>query len=108
MVSIKDVAETAGVSTATVSRVLSNGQHVRPEVRDLVLAAVEKLGYRPNLVARSLRSQRSNTIGLVVADIGSRCVTSLSRAGEDPPYEQAFSVLLSNPDENPEKETIYL
>ncbi len=50
MVSIKDVAEAAGVSTATVSRVLSNGLHVRPEVRGRVMAAVERLGYRPNLV----------------------------------------------------------
>ena len=55
MVSIKEVAEAAGVSTATVSRVLSNGLHVRPEVRARVMAAVERLGYRPNLVARSLR-----------------------------------------------------
>ncbi len=108
MVSIKDVAETAGVSTATVSRVLSNGQHVRPEVRERVLAAVEKLGYRPNLVARSLRSQHSNTIGLIVSDIRNPFFTSLSRAVEDAAYEQGFSVLLCNTDENPEKETIYL
>ncbi len=69
MASIKDVAEAAGVSTATVSRVLSNGLHVRPEVRERVMATVERLGYRPNLVARSLRSQRSSTIGLIVSDI---------------------------------------
>lgn len=108
MVSIKDVAGEAGVSTATVSRVLSNGQHVRPEVRERVLAAVEKLGYRPNLVARSLRSQHSNTIGLIVSDIRNPFFTSLSRAVEDAAYEQGFSVLLCNTDENPEKEKIYL
>src|SRR5712691_5258021 len=108
MVSIKDVAEAAGVSTATVSRVLSNGLHVRPEVRMRVLAAVERLGYRPNLVARSLRSQQSTTIGLIVSDIGNPFFTSLSRAVEDSAYEQGFSVLLCNTDEYPEKEAIYL
>ena len=108
MVSIKDVAEAAGVSTATVSRVLANGLHVRPEVRERVLAEVERLGYRPNLVARSLRSQHSNTIGLIVSDIRNPFFTSISRAVEDTAYEQGFSIFLCNTDENPEKETIYL
>jgi LacI family fructose operon transcriptional repressor len=108
MVSIKDVAKAAGVSTATVSRVLSNGNHVRPEVRKKVMEAVERLGYRPNLVARSLRSQQSNTIGLIVSDIRNPFFTSLSRAVEDTAYEQGYTVFLCNTDENPEKETIYL
>src|SRR5690348_15071327 len=108
MPSIKDVAEAAGVSTATVSRVLSNGLHVRPEVRERVMAAVERLGYRPNLVARSLRSQQSNTIGLIVSDIRNPFFTSISRAVEDTAYEQGFSIILCNTDENPEKEAIYL
>jgi LacI family transcriptional regulator, fructose operon transcriptional repressor len=108
MASIKDVAEAAGVSTATVSRVLSNGLHVRPEVRERVMATVERLGYRPNLVARSLRSQQSSTIGLIVSDISNTFFTAISRAVEDTAYEQGFSVLLCNTDENPEKEAIYL
>ena len=108
MVSIKDVAEAAGVSTATVSRVLSNGLHVRPEVRERVMAAVERLGYRPNLVARNLRSQQSTTIGLIVSDICNPFFTSISRAVEDTAYEQGFSVLLCNTDELPEKEAMYL
>ncbi len=108
MASIKDVAEAAGVSTATVSRVLSNGLHVRPEVRERVMATVERLGYRPNLVARSLRSQQSNTIGLIVSDISNPFFTAISRAVEDTAYDQGFSVLLCNTDENPEKEAIYL
>jgi LacI family transcriptional regulator, fructose operon transcriptional repressor len=108
MVSIKDVAEAAGVSTATVSRVLSNGLHVRQEVRDRVMETVERMGYRPNLVARSLRSQQSNTIGLIVSDIRNPFFTSISRAVEDTAYEQGVSVFLCNTDENPEKETMYL
>ncbi|GCE23414.1 LacI family DNA-binding transcriptional regulator [Dictyobacter kobayashii] len=108
MASIKEVAEAAGVSTATVSRVLSNGQHVRPEVRQRVMAAVEKLQYRPNLVARSLRSQQSNTIGLIVSDIRNPFFTSISRAVEDLAYAQGFTVLLCNTDEDANKEAIYL
>src|SRR5436853_718148 len=108
MVSIKEVAEAAGVSTATVSRVLSNGLHVRPEMRARVMEAVEQLGYRPNLLARSLRSQQSNTLGLIVSDIRNPFFTSISRAVEDVAYEQGFSVFLCNTDENPEKEAIYL
>lgn len=108
MASIKDVARAAGVSTATVSRVLSNGAHVRPEVRKRVMEAVEQLAYRPNLLARSLRSQQSNTIGLIVSDIRNPFFTSMSRAVEDTAYEQGFSLVLCNTDENPEKEAIYL
>lgn len=108
MASIKDVAKVAGVSTATVSRVLSNGIHVRPEVRERVMNAIAQLDYRPNLLARSLRSQHSNTIGLIVSDIRNPFFTSISRAVEDMAYEQGYSLLLCNTDENPEKETIYL
>jgi LacI family fructose operon transcriptional repressor len=108
MASIKDVAEAAGVSTATVSRVLSNGLHVRPHVRERVMAAVEQLRYRPNLVARSLRSQHTTTIGLIVSDIRNPFFSSISRAVEDTAHEQGYSVLLCNTDENPEKEAIYL
>jgi LacI family fructose operon transcriptional repressor len=108
MASIKDVAKAAGVSTATVSRVLSNGLHVRSEVRERVMKAVDQLGYRPNLLARSLRSQQSNAIGLIVSDIRNPFFTSISRSVEDIAYEQGFRVVLCNTDENPEKETIYL
>jgi LacI family transcriptional regulator, fructose operon transcriptional repressor len=108
MASIKDVAKAAGVSTATVSRVLSNGLHVRPEVRERVMEAVDQLAYRPNLLARSLRSQQSNTIGLIVSDIRNPFFTSMSRAVEDTAYEQGFSLVLCNTDEDPEKEAIYL
>jgi LacI family transcriptional regulator, fructose operon transcriptional repressor len=108
MASIKDVAKAAGVSTATVSRVLSNGDHVRPEVRERVMAAVEDLAYRPNRLARSLRSQQTTTIGLIVSDIRNPFFTSISRAVEDTAYEQGYSLFLCNTDENPEKEIIYL
>ncbi len=108
MATIKDVAEAAGVSIATVSRVLSNRSNVRPELRERVLEVVKELSYRPNLVARNLRSQQSKTLGLIVSDIRNPFFTSISRAVEDAAYEQGYSVLLCNADESPEKETLYL
>jgi LacI family fructose operon transcriptional repressor len=108
MVKIKDVAAAAGVSTATVSRVLSDHPHVRSEVRDRVLAAVAELEYRPNLLARSLRTQQTNTIGLILSDIRNPFFAGISRAVEDIASEHGMTLILCNTDENPEREALYL
>ncbi len=108
MVSIKDVAIAAGVSTATVSRVLADKPYVRGEVRNRVMAVVKELNYSPNRVARNLRSRKSNVIGLIVSDIENPFFQQISRAVEDVAYEQGYSVMLCNNDENPEKEILYL
>lgn len=108
MASIKDVAARAGVSTATVSRVMANKSHIRPEIRDRVLAVVEELNYRPNRVARSLRVQRSSAIALIVSDIRNPFFTAVSRAVEDVAYQHGLSVMLCNTDEDPQKEALYL
>ncbi len=108
MASIKDVAKTAGVSTATVSRVLANHSRIKEETRQRVREAVEQLNYRPNLIARSLRVQKSARIGLVVSDIRNPFFTAIGRAVEDSAYEQGYSILMCNTDENPEKEELYL
>ncbi len=108
MASIKEVAEAAGVSTATVSRVLTNSPHVRPELRERVLNVVQQLEYRPNLIARSLRSQQTMTIGLIVSDIRNPFFTAISRDVEDTAYEQGYSIILCNTDEDQQKEVIYL
>jgi len=108
MPSIKDVAKIAGVSTATVSRVLANQSRVKEDTRKVVLDAIEQLNYRPNLIARSLRIQKSAKIGLVVSDIRNPFFTAIGRAVEDAAYEQGYSVLMCNTDENPEKEEMYL
>jgi LacI family transcriptional regulator, fructose operon transcriptional repressor len=108
MVNIKDVAEAAGVSTATVSRVLADKPHVRSKVRDRVLAVIEELKFRPNRVARSLRAQKTNIIGLIVSDIQNPFFTLISRAVEDAAYAQGMSLFLCNADENPEKESMYV
>ena len=108
MSSIKDVAKAAGVSTATVSRVLANNASIKAETRRRVLEAVARLNYRPNLIARSLRAQKSARIGLVVSDIRNPFFTAIGRAVEDAAYERGYSVLMCNTDENPEKEELYI
>lgn len=108
MASIKDVAKAAKVSTATVSRVLANKSRVNAETRKRVSEAIERLNYRPNLIARSLRAQKSAKIGLVVSDIRNPFFTAIGRAVEDAAYERGYSVLMCNTDENPEKEKLYL
>ncbi len=70
MATIKDVAEKAGVSAATVSYVLNDSHKVRPATERRVLSAVKELGYRPNTAARSLVVGRSSIMGLVVPEIG--------------------------------------
>ncbi len=69
MITIRDVARQAGVSVATVSRVLNNSSAVTAETRDVVLQAVDALGYRPNANAQALATQVSDTIGVVVMDV---------------------------------------
>lgn len=108
MTSIKDVAQRAGVSSATVSRVLADKPHVRPELRERVWQAVDELGYQPSRVARSLRSQQSQIIGLIISDIQNPFFTSIVRAVEDAAYERGFSIFLCNSDEDPDKERMYL
>jgi DNA-binding LacI/PurR family transcriptional regulator len=107
-VGIKNVAQAAGVSNATVSRVLANKPYVREEVRQRVLAVVKELGYQPSRVARSLRFQRSRLIGLIISDIQNPFFTSLVRAVEDVAHEHQYTVVLCNSDEDIEKEKLYI
>lgn len=104
MVKIKDVADAAGVSTATVSRVLTDKPHVRPEVKKRVMKVVQELDYRPNRVAQNLRSSTSKIIALIVSDIENPFFQRVSRAVDDAAYEQGYSVMLCNTDENADKE----
>jgi LacI family transcriptional regulator len=108
MATMKDVAREAGVSSATVSRVLNDDNLVTDGVRERVLAAVSELGYRPNRIARSLRRQTSETIGVVVSDIENPHFTRAVRAIEDAAYSRGYRVILCNTDETPEKQRAYL
>ena len=108
MVTIKDVAKRAGVSTATVSRVLNDDQRVSPDYREAVLEAVSELGYRRDRIARNLRVRRSQIIGLIISDIQNPFFTMVVRGVEDLAYENDYTVLLCNSDEDPTKERLYL
>lgn len=108
MATIKQVAELARVSPATVSRVLNGDERVSPVSREDVLRAVATLGYRPNTIARSLRRQQSETIGVVVSDIENPHFTRAVRAIEDAAYRRGYRVVLCNTDETAEKQRAYL
>jgi LacI family transcriptional regulator len=102
MTSIKDVASRAGVSVATVSRVLNDHPSVRQDTRDRVLAAVAELGYRPNALARSLRTDQTRTLGLVISDVLNPFFTELARSVEDEARALGYSVIIGNADEQPD------
>lgn len=104
MASIKDVASRAGVSVATVSRVLNDHPAVRPDTRTRVLEAVAELGYRPNGVARSLRTDQTRTLGLVISDVLNPFFTELARSVEDEARALGYSVIIGNADERPEQQ----
>lgn len=108
MTNIKDVAREAGVSVATVSRVFSGSQPVSDGARERVREVALRLGYRPNAVARSLRMEQTNTLGLVIPSIANPFFTAIARAVEDAAWGEGYSLILGNTDENPEKEARYL
>ncbi|MCS7462251.1 LacI family transcriptional regulator [Paenibacillus doosanensis] len=108
MASIKDVAKMAGVSVATVSRVLNDKGYVGQHSREKVEKAIKELNYKPNEIARSLFKKHSNTIGLIVPDIMNPYFPELARAVEDTASKLGYNVILCNSDENKEKEQAYL
>jgi LacI family transcriptional regulator len=101
---IRDVASRAGVSTATVSRVLSGAARGRPATARRVLAAARDLEYRPSGIARSLKRHRTHTLGLIITDIQNPFYPELVRAVEDAARAVDHSVLLVNGAEDPERE----
>lgn len=105
---LADVARRAGVSTASVSRVLADKPHVSATIRQRVLTAVDELNFRPSRLARSLRVQRSHVLGLIISDIQNPFFIALIRAIEDIAYQHQYSLVLCNADEDPVKEALYL
>lgn len=103
-VNIADVARAAGVSAQTVSRALNNKGEIRPETRDGILAVVERLGYRPNTLARGLVTQKTSTLGLVVPDIANPFFSEVTRGAEETAHRAGYSLLLCNTREDPARE----
>ncbi|SDD37989.1 LacI family transcriptional regulator [Terribacillus halophilus] len=103
-VTIYDVAREANVSMATVSRVVNGNPNVKPATRKKVLSTIEALGYRPNAVARGLASKRTTTVGAIIPDISSIFFSELARGIEDIATMYKYNMILSNSDQNPDKE----
>jgi len=93
---MRDVARRAGVGASSVSRVLAGHPDVSDRMRETVMAAVEELGYRPDLLARGLRSGRTGTVGFVVADIANPMVAQTVTGAERRLREAGYSMLLTN------------
>jgi len=102
--SIYDVARESGVSVFTVSAVVNNKSHVGKGLRERVEAAIRKLNYRPNLIARSLANQRTHTIGMIVPDIGNPFFPLVVRGAEDAAQKHGYNLLLCNSDDSLDKE----
>lgn len=103
-ITIYDVAREANVSMATVSRVVNGNPNVKPTTRKKVLNTIESLGYRPNAVARGLASKRTTTVGAIIPDISSIFFAELARGIEDIATMYKYNMILSNSDQNKEKE----
>src|SRR5689334_25101566 len=105
---IADVAAKAGVSTATVSRVLAGVGRARPETRTRVLDAARELDYRPSEIARSLKRRSTQTLGLIITDIENPYFPQLVRSVEDASRDLGYTVLLCNAAEDPDREAASL
>jgi len=102
--SISDVARESGVSIFTVSAVVNNKTHVGKALRERVEAAIQKLNYRPNLIARSMIKQKTQTIGMIVPDIANPFFPMVVRGAEDAALKQGYNLLLCNSDDSLAKE----
>jgi len=93
---MKDVADRAGVAMSSVSRVLSNHPDVSDRMREKVLAAVDELGYEPDVLAQSLRTGATRTIGVVVADISNQLFAEISHGAEVVLRDRGYSTFVAN------------
>jgi LacI family transcriptional regulator len=104
MPTIKDVAELAGVSVGTVSHVIAGGARVSEATRARVEEAIRRLGYRPNPIARSLKSRRSRMIGMVISDITNPFFSEVVRGAEDAVLQRGYFLATYNTDDELERE----
>lgn len=103
-VTIYDVAREAGVSMATVSRVVNGNPNVKPTTRQKVFDVIDELDYRPNAVARGLASKKTTTVGVIIPDVTNLYFSSLARGIDDIATMYKYNIVLANSDENAKKE----
>ncbi|NJN93745.1 MAG: LacI family transcriptional regulator [Anaerolineales bacterium] len=107
-VNIRDVADRAGVSTATVSHVINQTRFVSDETRRRVLEAVDALNYHPSTIARGLATKTTQSIGLIISDITNPFFTAVARGVEDEFNQHGYHTIFCNTDEDPAREDEYL
>ena len=107
-VTLRDVARLAGVAPSTASRALDPGRSASDHVRERVQAAADQLGYRGNVFARSLRTNRSGLLGLLIPDVRNPFFTSLAYEAEKAAAAAGFSMTMGNADENASSQERYL
>ncbi len=108
MSTIRDVAKRAGVAPITVSRVINDSNYVSQATRERVEAAIEELGYVPNMLGPSLRFKQTMTLALVLTDITNPFWTTVARGVEDIAQANGYSTILCNTDESETKQEQYL
>ena len=107
-ITIQDISRRARVSPSTVSRVLTGSATVSQEKRAAVEEAIQSLNYKPSLIARSLRTNKTFSLGLLVNDITNPFYSNLARGVEEEALDQGYSLILCNINEDPERELHYL
>ena len=105
---IKDVAKKANVSIATVSRVINNVPLVNEETKDRVLQAIKETGYRPNAIARSLKLQKTETVGVVIHDITIPYYAQMARGVQDISMQSWYNAIICNSDADSKKEEEFM
>src|SRR5204863_4123165 len=99
---MREVAQAAGVAMSSVSRVLSDHPDVSPSMRERVFAAVEQLGYKPDLLAESLRRRETRSVGFVVSDVSNQLFAEIVKGAETALREAGYSMLLTNSENDPD------
>lgn len=103
-VTIKDVAKLADVSTATVSRVINSDPRISAATRDRVLGVIEKLNYKVNSIARSLKSNRTCTVGFLTPEIANDFFMTVAQGVENSLRERGYNLIICNSNESPDEE----
>lgn len=105
-VTIKDIAKALNLSTSTVSRALRGSYEISPETKKLVLEYAEKINYRPNPIALSLKERRSRSIGVVVSEIANNFFSQAINGIESIAYNRGYHVIITQTHESQEREAV--
>jgi LacI family transcriptional regulator len=106
--SMREVADRAGVGMSSVSRVLSGHPDVSPKMRERVMAVVSELGYQPDLLAQSLRSRSTRSVGFVVGDIANPLLAEIVKGAERTLRDNGYSMLLTNSENQPDRDAAHV